>query len=195
MPGLADVQGGVCRALVTGDASQVEHVLVGGADGRRRLAIHQRHYTASLVTALLDRFPATVWLVGSALVTDAARRFVQQHPPSRPCIAEYGESFPDVLAAHPAVAHLAYLHSFAELEWHLGRLALAVDPLAGVQYLHAEWAIDELISLYLSGQEPERFVLEHGDVWFELRGNRGELQINRLSQAEFALRAAEVRHD
>jgi hypothetical protein len=188
MPGLADLQGGVCRALVTGDASQVESLLLGGADARKRLVIHQRHYTASLVTALLNRFPATVWLVGSELVTDAARRFVRERPPSRPCIAEYGESFPAFLAAHPAVAHLAYLHSFAELEWHLGRLALAVHPSDGVQYLRAEWAIDELISLYLSGQEPERFVLDHGDIWLEVRGNRGELQITRLSQADFALR-------
>jgi hypothetical protein len=188
MPALADLQRGVCRALLTGDTSQVEHVLVGGTDGRKRLAIHQRHYTASLVTALLDRFPATVWLVGSDLVTDAGRRFVQEQPPSRPCLAEYGKSFPGFLAAHPAVDHLPYLHSFAELEWHLGRLALAVDPSVGVHYLHAEWAIDELISLYLSGHEPERFVLEHGDIWLEVRGNRGELQINRLSQADCALR-------
>lgn len=187
MPELADLQGGVCRALVTGDISQVEHVLLGGIDGRKRLAIHQRHYTASLVTALLDRLPATVWLVGSQFVTDAARRFVQEHPPSRPCIAEYGQSFPGFLAAHPAVAHLPYVHSFAQLEWHLGRLALAVDPSEGVHYLHAEWAIDELISLFLSGQEPEQFELEHSDIWLEVRGNRGELQMNRLSHADFAL--------
>jgi hypothetical protein len=194
MPGLADVQAGVHQALVTGDASEVEHVLVGGTDGRRRLAIHQRHYRTSLVTALLDRFPATVWLVGSDLVLDAARQFVQEHPPSRPCIAEYGDSFPGFLARHPSAAHLPYLSSFAELEWHLGRLSLAVDRPAGVHYLHAGWAVDELIGLYLSDNEPERFVLQPGDVWLEVRGNRGELQMNRLSEAEFKVRAAEVLH-
>jgi hypothetical protein len=195
MPRLADLQAGVRRALVTGDTSHVEHVLVGGTDSRRRLAIHQRHYTASLVTALLERFPATVWLVGSGLVADAARRFVQEHPPLRPCIAEYGESFPRFLAASPGSEDLPYLPSFAELEWHLGRLSLAVDHPAGVHYLHAEWAVDDLIALYLADNEPERFVLQPGDVWLEVRGNRGELQINRLSQADFTLRAGEVLHD
>ena len=194
MPGLADVQSGIRHALVTGDASQVAQLLVGGTDSRRRLSIHQRHYRTSLVSALLNRFPATVWLVGSELVIDAARHFVQHHPPSLPCLAEYGESFPDFLTVHPAVAHLPYLGSFAELEWHLGRLSLAVDRPAGVHYLHAVWAVDELIALYLSDNEPERFVLQPGDVWLEVRGNRGELQMSRLSEAEFRVRASGVRH-
>ena len=34
--------------------------------------IHQRHYATSLTRALVERFPATVWLVGSELVTRAA---------------------------------------------------------------------------------------------------------------------------
>ena len=37
-----------------------------------RLAIHRRHYVASLTRALVERFPATVWLVGSELVTHVA---------------------------------------------------------------------------------------------------------------------------
>jgi hypothetical protein len=191
---LPDLQDGVRRALVTGDASPVVGVLVGGKDGGKRFAIHQRHYAVSLVTALLDRFPATVWLVGSEVVTEAARWFVQRHPPSRPCLAEYGESFPQFLAEQPAVAHLAYLRSFAELEWHVGRLALAVDHPVGVHYLHADWAIDELMSIYLTDCEPEQFVLEQGDFWLELCGNRGELRINRLGEADFRQRASGDRH-
>jgi hypothetical protein len=61
-----------------------------------------------------------------------------------------------------------------------------------VHYLHADWAIDELISLYLSDSAPDHFSLQPGDVWLELRGARGELRMNRLSHADFSFRAALV---
>ncbi len=126
MPTLTEIQAGVRRAVVLGEDSAVAPWLVGGRDGRKRLAIHHRHYHASLVSALLDRFPGTIWLVGTTFVAEAARRFVQNRPPTRPCIAEYGEDFPAFLAAERGAAELPYLRSFAELEWHLSRLSLAV---------------------------------------------------------------------
>jgi hypothetical protein len=213
MPALADLQAGVRRALVAGDTTVIEPLLVGGHDGGKRLAIHQRHYTASLVTSLLDRFRATIWLVGSEFVRHAAQRFVRHHPPTRPCLAEYGGSFPAFLTAQMSEGQVPYLGQFAALEWHLGRLSLAVagagptradlsafDPGAlpdatltlqpGVRFFSAQWAIDELMSLYLAEEEPDRFALEAGDVWLELRGCRGELRMNRLTHAEFVFRAS-----
>jgi len=157
-------------------------MLSGGAHPCRRLAIHQRHYAASLTRALLDRFPATVWLVGSEFVTDAAMSFIREQPPSKPCIAEYGESFPQHLGAHPAAASLPYLSQFAELEWHLGRLALATDDSPNVHYLHLDWSLDELISVYLTDSAPEAFALRHEDVWLEVRGLRGALTMTRVTR-------------
>lgn len=213
MPTLADLQGSVRQAVVLGDTSVLASQLAGGRDAEKRLAIHHRHYETSLVTALLDRFPATIWLVGSMFVTEAARQFVRDRPPSRPCIAEYGEDFPDFLSAGRGATELPYLRAFAELEWHLSRLSLAVtrpaltqadlsalDPetLAdlnitlqpGVHYFHAAWAVDDLMRLYLTDSAPDRFSLQSGDVWVELRGARGELQMHRLDRASFAFRAA-----
>ena len=69
------------------ETARVVPVLVGGTRPEHRLAIHQRHYVASLTRALVERFPATVWLVGSELVTHVATSFVREHPPSR-CIAD-----------------------------------------------------------------------------------------------------------
>jgi hypothetical protein len=210
---LADLQAGIRQALLTADADPLQPVLVGGRDGRKRLAIHQRHYATSLITSLLERFPATVWLIGSRLVTDAARQFVQKHPPTRPCIAEYGEDFPAFLATRLGATETPYAGQFAELEWHLARLSLAVDVPSmtaadlsafdtaalenatltlqpGLHYMRANWAIDELMSLYLFDRAPDRFVLDAGDVWIELRGVRGVLRLNRRSHADFVFRAA-----
>lgn len=193
--------------------SGLDAVLVGGRDARKRLAIHQRHYQTSLITALLDRFPATVWLLGSTFVTEAARRFVRVRPPCKPCIIEYGDDFPAFLSGLPGAADFPYVRPFAELEWHLGRVALAIshpaltpgdlakhdpDRLAeftlglqpGVQYLHTAWAIDDLMRLYLTDSAPDRFTLNEGDVWIELRGARGEMQMNRLDRGTFTFRVA-----
>jgi hypothetical protein len=185
---LAEVQAAIRHAVVNGDGAAVAGVLVGGTQPERRLAIHRRHYQASLTRALVERFPATVWLVGSELVTHVATSFVRGHPPSRPCIAEYGEEFPRYLGAHPTAASLPYLAQFAELEWHLGRLALATDASANAQYIHLAWSLDELIGFYLTDTAPEEYALRQEDVWLEIRGLRGALQLNRLTSGEFARR-------
>ena len=187
---LADIQAGIRDALVEGDATTVAPVLLGGSRSEQRLAIHQRHYVASLTRALVERFPATVWLVGSEVVTHAATSFIREHPPSRPCVAEYGDGFPRYLGAHPAAGPLPYLAQFAELEWHLGRLALATEESANVQYVHLDWALDELIGLYLTDTAPDQYVLRQEDAWLEIRGLRGELQMNRLAGEEFVRRVA-----
>lgn len=208
MSTLADLQADVRHALLQGDANRLEPWLV---DGRNRIFVHQRHYAASLSRALVERFPATVWLVGSTLVTETARRFVREHPPSRPCIAEYGEEFPAYISAE-AGADVPYLRQFAELEWHVGRLALAVDarpitvselsPAGGVAWADARavlqpgihfmgtgWAIDALLSHYLADDAPARFTLDTGEFWLEIRGARGDVRMNRLTRPEFVFRS------
>ena len=183
---LADIQAGLRDAVINDNGTAMASVLVGGRRPEHRLAIHSRHYTASLTRALIERFPATVWLVGSELVTHTAASFIREHPPTKPCIAEYGDGFPRYLGAHHAAAALPYLAQFAELEWHLGRLALATEESANMHYIHLGWSLDELIGFYLTDTAPDEYALRQEDVWLEIRGLRGDLQINRLTGEEFA---------
>ena len=190
---LAEIQAGIRDALVVDDNVAVVGLLVGGVCPARRLAVHQRHYATSLVRALVERFPATAWLVGSDLVTHAAQSFIREHPPTRPCIAEYGDAFPAHLGAHPGASSLPYLTQFAELEWHLGRLALATEISANVHYVHLDWALDELMGMYLTDSAPGQFFLRREEVWLEVRGRRGELHMNRLTHVDFVARCEEGR--
>ena len=213
MLSLRELQGDMRRAVVSGDEATVAPLLVGGGDSRRRLAIHHRHYQASLVNALLEKFPATVWLTGSAFLADAARQFVAAHPPDRPCITEYGEEFPAFLAALPSAAHLPYLRDFAELERRFGQVAIEVDrpPLpiteiaalhhetladafielqAGLRYQHASWPVDDLLKAYLTDSAPDLFEVNPGSVYIEVRGARGDVRLDRLSPADFTFRTA-----
>jgi hypothetical protein len=189
VPALADIQSAMWDALVCGNRRALAPMLSGSPHPEHRLAVHQRHYAASLTRALVDRFPATVWLVGSEVVTDAATSFIRAQPPSKPCIAEYGESFPAHLGAHPGAASLPYLSQFAELEWHLGRLALATEDSPNVHHLHLDWSLDELIGVYLAEWAPDAFALRREDVWLEVHGLRGTLEMHRLTMDDFLRRA------
>jgi hypothetical protein len=213
VPGLADLQRRVRRAVVTGDADGMESLLVGGHRPLKRLAIHQRHYEASLVAALLGKFPATAWLVGTPFLSDAATRFVRDQPPAAPCIAEYGEGFPSFLSTCPGADRVRYLQGFAQLEWHIGHVAVAVDRpavtleefsrididflpeavltlQAGLRFVQASWPIDELMKVYLTNTAPDQLSMERADVLIEIRGARGDVHINRLEPGEFTFRKA-----
>jgi hypothetical protein len=177
---LADVQARITTVLQSGAQDPCANLLVGGDDPRARLTVHARHYQSSLTRAIVERFPATVWLAGSALVTDAATAFVRSHPPTRPCLAEYGGAFPAFLQTWPRAAHLPYLPQFAAIDWHLGRLAIATsDPPV---MLRLDWSLDELMTFFLSDQAPDAYALRAETVWLEVHGARGELSLRRRTE-------------
>lgn len=214
MPSLLEIQHQVRDTVVGRDpAGSLLPLIFGGRDPALRLAIHRRHYHASLTRALFDKFPAVAWLAGAPFAIEAAQAFAHQYPPAAPCIAEYGADFPAFLAARARTAPIPYLRAFAELEWHLGQASIAVDHPAlaidafahieagalpnlrlvlqpGLRYCAAAWPVDDLIKHYLSDAAPERCVFEPADVHLEIRGARGEFRIGRLDAAEFLFRAS-----
>jgi hypothetical protein len=212
MRSLADLQDAFARALTAeATATPFAAELVGGANPAARFAIHRRHYESSLTDALCAKFPACAWLAGADVVAAAARTHARRHPPSRPCIAEYGREFPQCIAALGRA--LPYLESFAELEWAVGQASIAIEHTAfswtevsrldperlvdsrlvlqpGLHYLASSWRIDELMTTYLVGSEPERFELVESSTLIEVRGARGEVGVSRLEPPVFEFRTA-----
>ena len=180
MQPLHEIQTRFRAAVVHGDTDGISEALIGSRHPEKRLSIHQRNYRASLTDALLTKFPAAQWLLGTRFLIEAAGRFIQECPPSMPCIAEYGSEFPDFLGR--CAPHLPYVRDFAILEWFVGKAAIAIDEQTGVHYLHTGWPVDDLMGIYLSDNAPAQFELIPNDVWIEIRGARGEFQINRLCQ-------------
>jgi hypothetical protein len=214
MPKLGDIQSHFRNAVIQADSNAVTTLaplLAGGDEPEKRLAIHQRNYRQSLVEALLVKFPAMGWLMGTSFVNAAAEHFVREHRPAAPCIAEYGSDFPAFCSSCPGAERAPYLRDFAELEWRVGQVAIAVDrpsleaehfsgiDLAvlpnvflalqpGLCFLQARWPVDELMTLYLSDTAPDRLDLLPADVWIEIRGARGQFHMTRLGTAEFIFR-------
>jgi hypothetical protein len=210
---LAELQRSFARAMTAGGDATFDAEVGGGIHPRHRIAIHRRHYETSLTAALCDKFPASAWLVGTDRVRAAARAYARAHSPQQPCIAEYGGDFPQFLATHAGAASVPYLASFATLEWAVGQVSIAIEraprswselsrlgpeqlvdaTLAlqpGLRYLRSAWRIDELMTTYLRGAEPERFVLAEVDTAIEARGARGAIRLDRLDLPSFAFRAA-----
>ena len=214
MPLLHEIQRHMRDAVVVDDAASVLlPLLTGGRDPGARLAIHRHHYEASLTGALLEKFPAVIWLTGERFATAAAQAYAREHPPVAPCIAEYGADYPDFLASRPGADRLPYLRAFAELERHVGQVSIAVDHpslaierlasidvselpdhcltlQSGLRYCTADWPVDDLIKQYLGGAAPERYAFDPAQVRLEIRGARGEFNIERLAAAEFLFRSA-----
>jgi hypothetical protein len=209
MSRLAETQRAVRDAVVSGNTARARAMLVGGGDPAGRLAIHHRHYRASLVDTLLTRFPALTWLVGGRVVDDAADRFVREHPPTAPCLAEYGEEFPAFVASGLG-PESAYVRPFGELEWHVGAVSIAVDAppyppqslpgdpdgLAdatvalqpGLRFLRAEWPVHDLMKRFLTDSAPDSYELPLVSTWIEVRGARGEFEINALDAGTWNFR-------
>lgn len=206
---LAETQAAI-RAAVFGDEAAE---FVSGATPARRLAIHRRHYHASLIAALTSKYPATAWLMGPAAFSASASSFVRARPPTAPCIAEYGEDFPLHIAGLPIVARAPYLAAVAEADWYLGQVSIAIaetpmtlEALAsipedhlpdvrltlqpGLHFLASDWPVDSLIAVHLDGDPPEQFVMQPEPVWLQFHGARGKFSIDRLDAATFAFRRA-----
>lgn len=211
MPALAEIQSLIREAVVAGQTDALEALLVGDSQRRVRFEIHCRNYEASLINALLEKFPASAWLVGPSFLSRAAMLYVHRQPPEAPCIAEYGSGFPKFLSECPGAERVPYLLPFAELEWCLGHVAIAVDEPGvpqeafraippellpdltlvlqpGVRYLAAEWPVDALMKLYLAEAAPEYLSFEPAAIWLEIRGARGEFSLTRLARGEFLFR-------
>ena len=213
MPALAETQAQLHRAIGGGDPVAALALLAGRFDPALRLDIYRHHHRESLTRHVIGRFPTIQWLLGAERMLVLARAFIAVHPPTAPCMAEYGGAFPGFLGqAEDALRH-PYLPATAAIDWALGEIAVAIDhpplPIAelgaykqerlpdlglrlqpGLRLLHAAWPVDDLVRLRLGAAPPERFVLDPLQVHLQLVGARGAFTIQRLDPGSFTFRTA-----
>jgi hypothetical protein len=112
-------------AVVVGPTPSAASILAVAPQSR--LHIYRNHYLVTLEAALASTFPAVAAVVGRAYFAQAARRFVAAHPPSGPCLHEYGGDFPRFLGDLPDADRLPYLSDLASLEWAINLAYHAPD--------------------------------------------------------------------
>lgn len=175
MLALPELQGAFRDALLDGNPKrilrEIEERRIGAAGA---LAIYRNHVRISLTAALRTTFPVVCKLVDERFFGFAAHAYFQVQPPTAPCLAEYGATFPDFLAGFTPCRALPYLADVARLEWalnlaqiaphgeRLDRAALAALPPGALprlvfsfdtsmQLLASAYAIDRI---WLANQEP-----------------------------------------
>jgi hypothetical protein len=80
-----------------------EEIEPDGLASRARLEIYRHHVRTSLTSVLEATFPVICRLVDRRFFAYAADTYLRAHPPTGPCLFEYGDGFPDFLAAFPTV--------------------------------------------------------------------------------------------
>jgi hypothetical protein len=213
MPPLAKTQAAIAKAVTSGSSAALPASLFDGPAGNRRFRIHLRHYQASLTATLMQKYPATQWLVGTGLITRVAFEYVRISAPGTPCIAEYGGDFPVFLAKHETTGRWPYIEAFAQLDWLLGKASIAVDapPLRwsevsaigpealvdthltlqrGIRFLRASHPVDDVILSYLAGKDRPSGIVRAAETIIEVRGSRGTYSLTRIDPSEFAFRFA-----
>jgi hypothetical protein len=216
MLALPDLQDAFRDALLDGNARrilrEVENRRIGAAGA---LAIYRNHVRISLTAALRTTFPVVCKLVDERFFAFAAHAYIQARPPSAPCLAEYGATFPDFLGSFAPCRGLPYLADVARLEWALNQAQIAphapaLDPTAlaavvpdvlprvvfafapSVRLLASSYAVDRI---WFANQEP----VQPGVVQL---GGGARLQVYRavdgavfesLEPAEYLFRQALLR--
>ena len=104
MQTLPEVQAAFASALLREDARGVEDVIVGdGLTPAARVQIYWNHVFTSLTEALETTFPVVCRLVDRRFFGFAANRYIRRHPPTGPCLFEYGATFSSVSRQLPPV--------------------------------------------------------------------------------------------
>lgn len=139
MPALRELQAAFRAGVLDDDERGVAGAIVeDGLSASARLAVYRHHVLTSLTAALEATYPVVCRLVDRRFFAYAADRYIRQHPPSTPCLFEYGASFADFLRDFPPCAHLAYLPDVARLEWAMNAALHAPDAVAlGAEALRA----------------------------------------------------------
>jgi hypothetical protein len=215
MNALRDLQRDFCRALLGGSSTAAAARVVDDAiSAEERVQIYRHHVFTTLTEALAATYPVVRRLVDERFFAYAADRYIRRHPPSGPCLHEYGGSFARFLSAFAACQHLAYLPDVARLEWALSRalhaddgipldrhrlaeipaelvprLTLRLEP--SLSLLMSRWPVDRVWCLNQPDADAAATVdLDAGGVRLEVRRIEDAVGFRRLEPAVYAFRTA-----
>lgn len=100
---------------------------VTGAEAETRFAVYRNNVAHSLGKALVARFPVIERLVGEAFFAAMAQVYLAAHRPESPVLHEWGQSFPDFLAAFEPLGAYPYMAEVAKIEHARGLAFHAAD--------------------------------------------------------------------
>jgi len=215
MPSLRELESSFGRGLLgEPDAALLDLIAPDGLTSDARLRIYRNHVLVTLTDALIATYPVVCRLVDERFFRYAADQYIRAHPPTVPCLFEYGESFAAFLAGFGPCQHLEYLPDVARLEWainfadhaddavaidatrlgevptdRIGSVTLALHP--SVSFLSSRWPIDRIWRANQPDADPDATVnLDAGGAQLEIRRVGEDVVFRSLDDATYAFRTA-----
>jgi hypothetical protein len=191
---LPDLQTGVRLSVLGRSRPEIIAAILGEeGEAEARLAVHRHHILRSLTEALKANYPVLCQVVDPRFFAYAADAFIRRHPPSTPCLAEYGAEFPDFIGAFEPARALPYLGDLARLEWAVleARSAPDASPISAdslrqvpvVDYPNVALQLDPSLRLIRTLWAVERIWAAHQDAEpsapIELGGEGARLLVRR----------------
>lgn len=192
-------------ALVDPDAALPPGIAAPtGVDLARRFAVHRNNVLSGLVEALGQRFPAVAAIVGDPFFAAAATEYARTRPPLHPVLADFGDRFPEFLAAFPPAAGLPYLADVARIEAARTRLfhgadapppqrapaasaaAMRVVPAAEVAIVHSRYPVVTIWEMNAGLRLPAA-IADWSPEWAMLLRRQERVPVLRVGPAEAAL--------
>ncbi len=142
------------RAMTYGGESKApssalhELIVENGLSADARLGIYCNNTVSNLFNALKADYPVVERLVGGDFFRHAAKKHIAGAPSLSGDINDYGEDFPEFLAAFPAAAGLPYLGDVARLERAWKQVFYAADAVVADFTSLAELPQDSLGDLH-----------------------------------------------
>jgi hypothetical protein len=214
MPKLPELQSGVRLAVLGHRRPEIIAAILGDeSEAEARLRIHLHHIQHSLTEALKANFPVTCRVVDPRFFAFAADAFIRMHPPTGPCLSEYGREFPDFLRAFEPARALPYLGDLARLEWAAAEarnapdaapiapeslrevpvvdypnLVLQLDP--SIRLLRTLWAVERIWAAHQDGEPQGPIELGSEGSRLIVRRRDAAIEVEQVDPASFAFIAA-----
>lgn len=118
MPSLHEIQQAFADGMRTGRVDTIASAVVSDRlRAEDRLSIYRNHYALTLTEALEATYPVVRQLVGEPFFRSIANSYIDEFPPTGPCLFEYGAGFSGFIAGLWACRDLPYLPDVARFEW------------------------------------------------------------------------------
>lgn len=103
----------------------------GALDAAQRVGIYRNSVHGILWQYLGSLYPVCQQLVGETFFEAVCDQYIDQSPPTRPFLAEYGDGFAAFLRQHPSLTEMPWIADVARLEWARHQAWNAVNQPAG----------------------------------------------------------------
>ena len=98
-----------------------------------RFSVYRNNVASALIDALRVRFPVTEKLMGAQAFAALTQDFIAAHRPRSPVLVDYGDTYPEFIAARAALPYLADVARLESLWWRAYHAA-DVEPLAAERF-------------------------------------------------------------